>query len=55
MSNSTLRDDQWAKLYLFLKNHPRVYAGQEATCRVFVEGVFWIARSGAGTPNGYGG
>jgi transposase len=47
MSNSTLRDDQWEKLYLFLKNHPRVYAGKEASCRLFVEGVFWIARSGA--------
>jgi transposase len=47
MTNSTLRDDQWEKLYLFLKNHPRVYARKEDPCRLFVEGVFWITRSGA--------
>jgi transposase len=47
MSNTTLRDDQWEKIYLFLKNHPRAYAGQEAACRLFVDGVFWITRTGA--------
>lgn len=47
MSNTSLRDEQWEKMYPFLKNHPRVYTGKEATCRLFVEGVFWITRSGA--------
>jgi len=47
MSNSTLRDDQWEKIYLFLKNHTRVYAGKKEACRLFVEGVFWITRTGA--------
>lgn len=47
MSNTKLRDDQWEKIFLFLQNHPRVYAGQAAGCRLFVEGVLWITRSGA--------
>jgi transposase len=47
MPNTTLRNDQWEKIYLFLKDHPRAYAGDEADCRLFVEGVLWIARSGA--------
>ena len=47
MSNNTLRDDQWKKIYAFLKSHPRAYAGAEADCRLFVEGVLWITRSGA--------
>ncbi len=47
MSNTTLRDDQWEKVYLFLKKHPRVYAGKEENCRLFVEAVLWITRSGA--------
>jgi transposase len=47
MPNTSLRDDQWEKIYFFLKNHPRVYAGTEADCRLFIEGVLWIARSGA--------
>ena len=47
MSNTTLRDDQWKKLYAFLKSHSRAYAGKEADCRLFIEGVLWIMRSGA--------
>jgi transposase len=47
MSNTTIREDQWEKIYAFLKDHPRVYAGGEAKCRLFVEAVFWILRSGA--------
>ena len=31
----------------FSKNHPRAYAGEEADCRLFVEGVLWVTRSGA--------
>ena len=47
MSNTTLRDDQWEKIYPFLKDHSRVYAGTEEDSRLFVEGVLWITRSGA--------
>lgn len=47
MSNATLRDDQWEKLYSFLKSHSRAYAGKEADCRRFIESVLWIVRSGA--------
>ena len=47
MSNTILRADQWESVYLFLKNHPRVYAGKEDECRLFVEAVLWITRSGA--------
>ena len=47
MSNATLRNAQWKKIYPFLKSHSRAYAGKEADCRRFIEGVLWIARSGA--------
>ena len=47
MSNITLQDKQWEKIYSFLKNHPRAYVGEEANCRLFVEGVLWVTRSGA--------
>jgi len=47
MTNALLRDDQWEKMYSFLQNHPRVYAGAEEGCRLFVEAVLWVARSGA--------
>jgi transposase len=47
MSNVTLQNEQWKKIYSFLKNHPRTYAGNEAKCRLFIEAVLWISRSGA--------
>jgi len=47
ITNAELRDDQWEKIYTFLQQHPRAYAGQEAECRQFVEAVLWILRSGA--------
>jgi len=47
MTNAELRDDQWEKIYAFLQQHPRAYAGTEAECRQFIEAVLWILRSGA--------
>jgi len=47
MSNVTLRESEWHKIYAFLLSHPRAYAGKEADSRRFLEAVLWIARSGA--------
>ncbi len=43
----TLKEQEWEKIYQFLKAHPNAYAGKEENCRQFVEGVLWITRSGA--------
>lgn len=47
MSTVVLRDDHWLKILQFLHSYPKVYVGEETQCRRFVEGVLWIARSGA--------
>jgi transposase len=47
MSNVKLPDNQWFEIRAFLCSCPRVYVGNEARCRRFVEGVLWILRSGA--------
>lgn len=47
MSRMKLEDEQWSKILLFLRSHPRAYVGAEGNCRRFVEGVLWIMRSGA--------
>ena len=47
MSTVELSDQQWSKILYFLRSCPDVYVGAEADCRRFVEGVLWMARSGA--------
>ena len=47
MTEITLKDEQWVKILAFLRAHPRAYVGQEAECRLFIEGMLWITRSGA--------
>jgi transposase len=43
----TLTDEQWQKILPFLKTCLNIYVGRENECRRFLEGVLWIARSGA--------
>ena len=43
----TLPDAQWQMIHAFLKTCPGIYVGDELDCRRFVEGVLWVARSGA--------
>jgi len=47
MTEVRLKDKQWHKIEEFLRATPEVYVGQEQACRRFVEGVWWLLRSGA--------
>jgi transposase len=47
MSTIKIPDEQWSKILSFLRPCPQVYVGSETKCRRFVEGVLWMARSGA--------
>lgn len=38
---------QWASIYDYLSNLSGIYVRSESNCRRFVEGVFWIVKSGA--------
>jgi putative transposase len=38
---------QWSRIYDYLRDYPEIYVKNEDQCRRFVEGVFWMARSGA--------
>ena len=44
---SQINELQWPKIYDFLCLCPDVYAGNEADCRRFLDGVHWILRTGA--------
>jgi len=39
--------DQWSKIYAYLDDFPRLHTGRESNVKRFVEGVYWILRSGA--------
>jgi transposase len=47
MTTISLTDEQWNKMEAFLRTEARVYVGQGANCRRFVEAVIWVSRSGA--------
>ena len=42
-----LSKDQKHKIIEFLRQHRRAYVGDETTCERFLDGVYWMARSGA--------
>jgi transposase len=46
MSTIKIADDQWRKIYEFLKAHPRTYANSQEATRRFVEGIHWLMRTG---------
>ncbi len=47
MSNVTIPPEQWSKILGFLRECPNVYVGDEDGCKLFVEAVLWITRTGA--------
>lgn len=47
MTRHRLDDSNWSKIYACLKITPGIYAGNEDTCRIFVDAVHWIMRTGA--------
>lgn len=45
--STKLNEDELAKIIEFLRKQKDVYVGKEEGCRQFIQGVFWILRSGA--------
>ncbi len=47
MRTIRLNDDEWMKIQAFLRQSRLVKVGSARECRRYVEGVLWMARSGA--------
>ena len=57
MSRFHLTDYQWELIHQFLSSHPHVYIGEPAQCRLFIDAVLWILRTGSqwrALPSEYG-
>lgn len=47
MNRLTLTNGQWETVWPFLKAHRKVYVGDPAQCRRFLDAVLWVLRSGS--------
>ena len=47
MLTEELHPDQWLRIIQFLRTCSGVYVEQEESCRRFLTGILWIARTGA--------
>ena len=47
MVRHRLSDSKWEIIYAYLKVHPKIHTGNEEKCRIFVDAVHWIMRTGA--------
>ena len=41
-----ITEEAWGKIFVFLKES-KVYCKNEQSCRLFIEALFWIVRTGA--------
>lgn len=47
MKKEYISENAWSKIFQFLKNAKKIYVGTENKCKIFVEAIFWMARTGA--------
>jgi len=47
MVRHRLDDSTWDKIYAYLKARPKIHTADETSCRLFVDAVHWIMRTGA--------
>jgi len=47
MVEKYITKEAWSKILIFLKGLKKVYCGKSKVCRMFLEAVFWIIRTGA--------
>ena len=47
MNRQRLNNSEWRQILRFLRQCPGIYAGKALKCRRFIEGVYWINRTGS--------
>jgi transposase len=57
MKKEYINEAAWSKILIFLKSTKNIYLGKEKKCKLFMEAVYWMMRTGAQwreLPNEYG-
>lgn len=47
MQGEYITKEAWAKMFCFLKTVKNIHIGTEASCKKFIEAIYWMTRSGA--------
>lgn len=47
MVKKYITKEAWGKIFNFLKGHKNVHCGKSTNCKLFIEAVFWMMRTGA--------
>jgi len=47
MQKEYITDEAWIKMLKFFDKHPQIYVGYSEELKLFIEAVYWMARSGA--------
>ena len=47
MPGEYITDEAWEKMFLFLKSNPHINVKTEKNLKLFVEAIYWLARTGA--------
>ena len=47
MRKEYINEATWSKILVFLKSCDGIYTGSENRCKIFIEAIYWISRTGA--------
>ncbi|HEV2601581.1 MAG TPA: IS5 family transposase [Candidatus Babeliales bacterium] len=47
MKKEYINEVAWSKILIFLKSLKNIYLGKENKCKAFLEGIYWMVRTGA--------
>lgn len=47
MKEEYIKKEAWSKIFSFLKKRDDIYVKEESRCKIFIEAIYWMMRTGA--------